>query len=125
LTPSNPLLDLALHLLVRIWTHNGGNPFYARHQRRLLREAGFVRTAASASAEFRGTPETVRAFAELAIAHHSAPDFVQTVLEQGWADQATLAAMYEALRAWGENPDAYQAVVMCEAIGWVDQGEAS
>jgi hypothetical protein len=42
------------------------------------------------------------------------------VLEQGWADEATLAATYDAMRAWGEHPDAYQAVMMCEAIGWVE-----
>jgi ubiquinone/menaquinone biosynthesis C-methylase UbiE len=124
-TPSDPLLELAVDLLVKVQTYNGGNPFFARHHRQLLREAGFVRTVASASAEFRGTPKTTRAFAELGIAHHSAPAFVQTVLEQGWADQATLAAMYEALRAWGAHPDAYQAVMMCEAIGWVSDGEVA
>ena len=61
-----------------------------------------------------------RAWADVVIAHNRAPAFVQTVLEQGWIDEATLGATHEALRAWGEHPDAYQATIMCEAIGWVD-----
>jgi hypothetical protein len=71
----------------------------------------------------RGTPEETRALAELGVAHNRAPDLVRTVLEQGWADEATLAATYEALHAWGEHPDAYEAVMMCEAIGWVGAGD--
>ncbi len=111
-----------MDLVFKVWRHNGGDPFYPRHQRRLLREAGFARTAGSASAGCHGTAEAVRGWAEITIAHNSAPAFVQTVLEQGWADEATLAAMYDAVRAWGGHPDAYQAVMMCEAIGWVDVG---
>ena len=117
--PSNRLVELAMELTFKVWRHNGGDPFYPRHQRRLLREAGFARTAGSASAGGRGTPAETRAWAELVIAHNRAPAFVQTVLEQGWADEATLTATYEALRAWGEHPDALEAVIMCEAIGWV------
>jgi SAM-dependent methyltransferase len=123
--PNDPLVELAMQLVVKVWTYNGGNPFYPRHQRRLLREAGFARTAASASAEFRGTLETTRAIAEVGISHNSERAFVQTVMQQGWADAAALAATHEALRAWGEHPDAYNAVIMCEAIGWVDGAKAS
>jgi hypothetical protein len=121
--PTDPLIELAVGLVVKVWEHNGGDPFYPRHQRRLLREAGFARTAGSASAGYRGTPEETRGWAEVVIAHNRAPAFVQTVLEQGWADEATLAATDDALRAWGEHPDAYQAVMMCEAIGWVSEGD--
>ena len=40
----------------------------------------------------------------------------------GLCDEATLAAMYVAVRAWGGHPEAYKAVMMCEAIGWVNVG---
>ena len=118
--PRDPLVELAMDLVVKVWNYNGGDPFYPRQQRRLLREAGFARTAGSASVECRGTPDETRAWADVVIAHNRAPAFVQTVLEQGWIDDATLAATHEALRGWGEHPDAYQATIMCEAIGWVD-----
>ena len=119
--PRDPLVELAMDLIFKVMRRNGGDPFYPRHQRRLLREAGFVRTAGSASAGCFGTAEAARYWAEVTIAHNSAPAFVQTVLEQGWADEGTLAATQEALRAWGEHPDAYLAIMNCEAIGWVDE----
>lgn len=122
--PRHPLVELAMDLIFRVMQHNGGDAFYPRHQRRLLREAGFVRTAGSASAGCNGTAEAARNWAAAVVEHNSAPAFVQTVLEQAWADEAALAATYDALRAWGEHPDAYQAVMMCEAIGWVDEGGA-
>jgi len=97
--PSDPLVELAMDLVFRVWRHNVGDPFYPRHQRRLLREAGFARTAGSASAGCHGTAEEARGWAELTIAHNSAPAFERIVLEQGWADEATLAATYDAVRA--------------------------
>jgi ubiquinone/menaquinone biosynthesis C-methylase UbiE len=122
LEPRGPLVELALDLFFKVWQHNGGDPFYPRHQRRLLREAGFARTAGFASAYGRGTTEATRSLAELAIAQCRDPAFVQTVRARGWADEATLAEICDALRAWGEHPDAYEANLMCEAIGWVDEG---
>jgi hypothetical protein len=57
--------------------------------------------------------------------HHRGPATVTAVrIDRRWADEAALAATYDALRAWGEHPDAYQAVMMCEAIDWVDEGGA-
>jgi ubiquinone/menaquinone biosynthesis C-methylase UbiE len=98
--PHDPLIELAMDLIFKVMKHNGGDPYY---QRRLLREAGFARTVGSASVGGCGTPEATRAWAEAVIGHNRAPAFVQTVLEQGWADEATLAATHEALRAWGEQ----------------------
>ncbi len=113
-TPSTPLLDQLGALLIRAMEQKGGSPMYARHQRRLLLEAGFARAEASARAVARGTPEVTR----------SAPDRIigrlrPTILEQGWADEETLDAMAEELRAWGERPDSFSAFLFCEAVGWV------
>ena len=49
--PATPLLEEASRLLLRIREHNGGSPYYARHLRRLLGEAGFVQVEAFAFAE--------------------------------------------------------------------------
>jgi hypothetical protein len=65
--------ELAVAWAMKVWQYNGGDPFYPRHQQRLLREAGFVRTAGSASTECRGTTEATRDFAELAIARNRSP----------------------------------------------------
>jgi hypothetical protein len=40
----------------------------------------------------------------------------------GWADQATLEAMYAELTAWGERPDAVLIAPVCQTIGWVAGG---
>jgi ubiquinone/menaquinone biosynthesis C-methylase UbiE len=122
--PSTPGLRLFLTLWQQVWQHNGGDPSCARHLRRLLREAGFTRTIGSSSAgEQVGSLEASRHLAAVAVPYASAPTFVQTVLEHGWADQAELNAMYADLRAWGEHPDAFYGVLYVEAIGWVGEGE--
>jgi ubiquinone/menaquinone biosynthesis C-methylase UbiE len=56
LEPMTPLLDKALEVFLRVATHNGGDFFYARHQKRLLREAGFLRVEGHAMARCYGTP---------------------------------------------------------------------
>jgi SAM-dependent methyltransferase len=119
--PRDALVEQARSLLLRVWQHDGGDPYYPRHQRRLLREAGFVRTVGSATARCYGTPERTRFFASFFITLMEQPSFVRTVVEQGWADSAALAAMREAVRAWGEHPDAYLAFTFAEAVGCVDQ----
>jgi SAM-dependent methyltransferase len=117
--PSDPLLERARAVWLRAWQHDGGGPFYPRHQRRLLREAGFARTVGSATASCFGTPERTRWFAGVFALLLEQPAFVRTAAEQGWADAAALSAMRAAVRAWGEHPDAYCAVAFPEAIGWV------
>ncbi len=41
-----------------------------------------------------------------------------TVLDQGWADQADIAALPDELLLWGERPDAFVATLKCGALGW-------
>jgi SAM-dependent methyltransferase len=117
--PGDALLDRARALWLRAWQHDGGDPYYPRHQRRLLREAGFERTVGSATASSFGAPEQTRWFAGVFSALLEQPAFVRTVIDQGWADEATLIAVRDAVRAWGEHPDAYCAIAFPEAIGWV------
>jgi SAM-dependent methyltransferase len=47
--PMTPLLEQFAALRVRVRHHNGGDPYLGRHPRRMLLEAGFARTAATAS----------------------------------------------------------------------------
>ena len=117
--PSTPLLEETSRLLLRVREQNGGSPYYARHQRRLLREAGFVRVEAFGFVEYQGTPEATRAFADVLVEVLTGPATVDTALEQGWADRARLDALAAEVQAWAARPDAFRAVLECAALGWV------
>jgi SAM-dependent methyltransferase len=118
--PPLSLVEAASRLLLRVRELKGGNPYYARHQRRLLREAGFVRVEALAYAEHQGNATATADFAEALIEVLQRPETVRVALAQGWADEALLAEMAVALRAWAEDPAALHVVVDCAALGWVE-----
>jgi ubiquinone/menaquinone biosynthesis C-methylase UbiE len=122
--PSTPLLRLWQSLMVKVWAHNGGDPFIGRKHRRLLNEAGFMRTQASSSAESYGTLEATSAFSTSMVEHHRAAAFARVVLEQGWADQRELEAMYREVLSWGERDDAFFSYTFCETIGWKSEDAA-
>jgi ubiquinone/menaquinone biosynthesis C-methylase UbiE len=109
----------------RVAAHNGASFFYARHQRHLLREAGFVRTEGHGVAEVFGTPEKTRLFAAALAKNFREPALVATVLEQGWADRAELEAIAADIEAWGEDPDAYWAIMNPAALGWAGEDRAA
>jgi SAM-dependent methyltransferase len=116
--PTTPLLDQWFEEAERVRQHNGSTLFIGRHHRRLLLEAGFARAGASASLNCAGTVEETRRQAAFFIAQLHG--LARTSLTEGWLDQATVDAMVEDLRAWGERPDAFYAGLWCEAIAWVD-----
>lgn len=117
---SSPLTDEAIALYRRVSVQNGASPYYARHQRRLLREAGFARTVGFAYAVGGGNEEmSPMMFNNTLRGWFRDPAFVDTVLEQGWADQVKLDAMFQALEAAFTGPDAFFALTLCAAIGWV------
>jgi SAM-dependent methyltransferase len=116
--PSSPLLDALTDLQLRVRRHNGASPFYARHQRELLYEAGFVRS--EASAVFDGEGDGALAKTRVRAAFHLTMfrSVKETVLDQGWATEAEFAAMEAELLAWGERPDAFYLLARCMAVGW-------
>ncbi len=120
LEPSTPLVRDAMTLYRRVATVNGASPYYARHQRRLLLEAGFARSEGHASVICLGSLEATRPAYELAFKPWlTDPTFVKTALEHKFVDQATLDAMLQACHRWSELPDAYFALTHCAAVGWV------
>jgi len=116
--PATPLLDLARDLRLRLYAYNGGDASYARHLRRLLLEAGFAYAECYVSVTSRGTPDPVREYARFHVEEMRI--FGPTMVAAGLADAATVEAVVEELRAWGERPDATAAIVTFRAIGWVD-----
>ena len=120
--PSSPLTEEAIALYRRVSVQNGASPYYARRQRRLLREAGFVRTAGFAYAVGGGNEEmSPMMFNNTLKGWFRDPAFVGTALAQGWADQAKLDAMFQALEAAFTGPDAFFALTLCAAIGWAPE----
>jgi len=123
--PATALLVEARTLLLRVRAHHG-SPYYARHQRRLLSVAGFADSEASTTPTYQayaGTLAETRGWAATVARWFQEPGFAETAISQGWADQATIAAMIDELRTWGEQPDAFFGVLICSAVGWVSTTE--
>lgn len=104
-------------LIERVIRHNGGDVRFGRKQRWLLREAGFQNIVASASSDAFGTTELTagfsRYFGSIFLNQHR-----ELILKEGWATEADLTVMQQALLAWGNHPDAFYARCRCEAVGW-------
>jgi hypothetical protein len=64
-----------------------------------------------------GTLATTRAAAQADIARLREV-VAPTALTEGWATQAELDTMAEALAAWGEDETALAFQIRCVAIGW-------
>lgn len=98
---------------------SGGNPFYSRHLRRLLLEAGFARTEGFAvAAEYYGRLEETRRLANVIIRQLQNPDIIP--LARQWVAAEQIDSMCAEVREWGERPDSFAAVMYCAALGWVD-----
>jgi ubiquinone/menaquinone biosynthesis C-methylase UbiE len=119
--------DSAMHRMMtelapQIVAANGGSPFYSRHLRRLLLEAGFARTEGHAvAAEQYGALEETRRFAAISGRLLQNPEMAQLLLAKGWIRPDELEALRVGVQAWGERPDAFAAVLYCAALGWVDE----
>jgi len=122
IAPTTPLLEEFRALLRQVMTSNGAGLQYARHQRALLLEAGFARTEASVTASchvggtYPGTAEATKQWAKTYL--WLLADFTQQAVAAGWIDAAGLEAMAAEVQHWADRPDAFEAIVWCEALGW-------
>jgi len=115
-SPSNTRLYDCWKLYIRSWRYNGGDPFIARRHRGVLHEAGFTNVKASASVETYGTPEATKEFGEVMARYMSS--HLQTAINQGWIDPQKVDEFAHEWRSWGRHPDAFLAILRCEAVGW-------
>ena len=118
LEPATPLLELLQTVLRRAIEHCGSSPFYARHQRRLLLDAGFSRADSYARVGHQGTLERTRMAAVNVEARLRARAVWDSIIAEGWADLPTLEAMCAELHAWADRPDAFHVQLRCFAIAW-------
>ena len=122
MAPTTPRLEEFRALLRQVMTSNGANLNYARHQRALLLQAGFVRTEVSLTASchaggtYRSTSEATEQWTETYL--WLLGDFAQQAVASGWIDPAGLEAMAAEVRHWADRADAFEAIIWCEALGW-------
>jgi ubiquinone/menaquinone biosynthesis C-methylase UbiE len=83
----------------------------------ILRQAGFTKTVKSVSADTKGNPEATRSHAAVTVSLLDGP-FGEKILENGWADEATVAWLKQSIRDWANHPDAFFANVHVEVVGW-------
>lgn len=122
LTASPP--DSAMHRLFAIWTRfvllNGGNPFYSRNLRGLLREAGFINTEGHAvAAEYYGTLPETRRFSRVVDNLLADPEVGPAMVAHNLCTQSELDTLRVELKAWAEHPDAFLSLFYCAGLGWV------
>jgi ubiquinone/menaquinone biosynthesis C-methylase UbiE len=119
ISPDDPLAHKLIDIMRNIVLFNGGNPFYSRHLRRYLLEAGFVRTEGFAvAADHYGRLEETRRMANIMRRLLNDPVLKNIILSQGWATQAELDEIKTWVQEWGERPDAFMAIMYCAALGW-------
>lgn len=120
--PSTPHLEMFHMLLRRAMEWHGGSPYCARHQRRMLAEAGFARSEAYACVRGRGSGALEKTRYAAGYFQLLLRDLVRTAaIEQKWVDEETLDMIDSELERWGNRSDAFYSVVTCQALGWVEQ----
>lgn len=118
IAPEDATLKRANEIWLKYRQHCGGDPFIGRRLRALLREAGLARTVGSATSETWGTPQLTQSFMSVLTAEFTGPKITEAAIQERWADQEQMEGAAHALRVWGGHPDAFMAIVWCEALGW-------
>ena len=116
IAPHAPDVVRLIELLTMVEEMNGGDPRIGRRYGELLRVSGFEEVAISASCEYDADIAATRRRASLAV--HAAREFVGPVaVEQGWSTPEEMERLVAGCASWGESPDAFSAVIWCEAVG--------
>jgi SAM-dependent methyltransferase len=116
--PETPLSAEREQVRIRSYQLYGGSPFYARHQRRLLLEAGCSRAEQIAIPHCWGSPadfERDNTGMERRFRRHLGVN-----VEEGLIDQKHAEELLEDFRVWFKRPDAFNLTMVFAAIGFVD-----
>lgn len=119
LSPDHPNVHRITDIWKQVVLFNGGNPFYSRHLRSLMLEAGFARTEGFAvAAEHYGRLEETRRMAGVMQRQMSDPMMLNLAVSHGWTTKEELEQLTKWIVEWGERPDAFMAIMYCAALGW-------
>jgi ubiquinone/menaquinone biosynthesis C-methylase UbiE len=117
--PLPPRLKQAHELLMRLWSQAGGDPYFPKRYRAILREAGFAHIRMTATCKVRSDSASSAMWAN-ALVHflRQEPTLAERAIELGWADRVTLAELVDALQDWGAHPNAFWSETWCAAVVW-------
>ncbi|MDQ8706369.1 class I SAM-dependent methyltransferase [Streptomyces sp. LHD-70] len=114
--PRTPGLDDWLELYERVARANGGEPDAGRRLKSWALEAGFTDLTATSSTWTFSTEEERAWWSGLWAERTTDSSYARRATESGHADEAALAAISAAWRAWGEQPDGWFAVLHGELL---------
>lgn len=114
--PSSPGLK-ELNQLMRRFSEENASPYYARHQRQYLLEAGFARTEGFAFAVGGGNPQMTPMMYKI-VMRPTIEALRPWILEHGLADNTHIDDLLAEGQTWSERPDAFFALLQCAAVAW-------
>ncbi len=103
--------------LMRAFGAEHASPYYARHQREYLLEAGFARTEAFAVVSGGGHTERLPFIFKVLI-KPTVEAIRPWVIGQGLVDNRHVDEMLADVEAWTRRPDAFLALILCQAVAW-------
>jgi len=101
----------------RVQEINGGSPYYAPRQRKLLLDAGFARSEGGATAMHAAGPDQLAFLPLLMGEQMTQASFIDAASRSGF-DRSALKRLLKEVTAWSARPDAFWALMMCHAVGW-------
>jgi len=116
LSPSTPSLQ-ELNRLMRRFSEENASPYYARHLRQYMLEAGFVRTEGFVFAVGGGNPQMILSTYKVVL-KPTIESIRPWILEHNLTDNAHLNELLAEAQAWSERPDAFFALTQCAAVAW-------
>ncbi|HEX8992774.1 MAG TPA: methyltransferase domain-containing protein [Anaerolineales bacterium] len=103
--------------LMRAFSAEHASPYYARHQREYLLEAGFARTEGFSRAVGGGNSEQLPFIFNVLI-RPTVEAIRPWVVEKGLADDRHVDEILADVEAWSSRPDAFFAMILCQAVAW-------
>lgn len=99
------------------YSEENASPYYARHLRRCLLDAGFARTEAFALCVGGGNERMANFNYELVI-KPTIENLRPWIIQRGLADNEHIDECLAAYKAWCERPDSFFALTQIAAVGW-------
>jgi SAM-dependent methyltransferase len=117
--PEQPEFIESLALFARFLTRIGGDPHCGRNQFAVMRQVGFRDLKVSASYDcWTETREEARAAVNWSAIHCTSRDYVEAMTAMGLSDRSRLEEIATAVRAFGEDENAFAAEAWGEAVAW-------
>jgi ubiquinone/menaquinone biosynthesis C-methylase UbiE len=117
--PRLPVIERFGELMAKARAHYGASDSYAADLRACMLEAGFARTQAEAGTETPAGGDGPPMLSFVMAHQLQERAFRDTVLAQGWANEAELESLLASAAALAERPDLFGFIVFVQAIGWV------